>query len=108
MSEEFVSRVEFDIFKQKVDNIEKEQKASQDLLTQIDKKIDQVCAVLDSADKLQNIQKSYTEELIKLKLEPIEKDVEELKAHKTWLWRLIAGSLITAVISLGISVIKLI
>lgn len=78
MSEEYVSRNEFNQLRDKVDKLEKTMESSEKLLQAIDKKVDVISNEITNANKIEE-----------LKIKPIEKDVEAIKDNNKWLWRTI-------------------
>ena len=88
MSEEFVTRNEFNQLKSEVNEIKQEVAESSKILVSIERKLD----IID-----QKI--SSTEEINILKLSPIENRVTKLENGISWLWKLCAGAIITGVIS---------
>jgi hypothetical protein len=83
MTNEVVSRKEFEKLEQKVDRIEATQAEDVKILQAIDKKVDVITEKIMSAGQIED-----------LKLEPINKRVTELEESKKWLWRTVAGALI--------------
>ena len=87
--DEFVSRKEFDLLKEEVNEIKAELKSNADLLVSIDKKIDVISEKVTSSEK--------TSSLI---INPIEERVKKIESSNTWLWRTIAGAIITIVVKI--------
>lgn len=96
MSEDVVSRAEFNQLKQEVNEIKSEMAESSKLLQAIDKKIDVIDAKIVTADKIDD-----------LKLTPLEKRVETLEESQKWLRRTIVASIISIVIGAVVFVIKM-
>lgn len=88
MNEEFVSRTEFNQLKREVEEIKKSMSESAKILQAIDKKIDVIDQKLSSSEKI--------DELI---IEPIKKEVYEIKDSNKWLWRTVAASIIAIIIN---------
>ena len=89
MSEDAVSRSEFNSLKEKVSTIEQERLEDIKLLQQIDKKTDVIY------EKLMNSDEKY-----ELKISPIEKRVSELEGNQKWLRRTLAGAIIGEVLTI--------
>lgn len=87
--DEFVSRKEFDLLKQEVNEIKAELKSNADLLISIDKKIDIISEKVTTSEKTNN-----------LIINPIEERVKKIESSNTWLWRTIAGAIITIVVKI--------
>lgn len=96
MSEEFVSRKEFEQLEDKVNKIEQEMAESSKLLQMIDKKLDVINEKIVTADKIDD-----------LKLTPLEKRVSTLEDTQKWLRRTIFGGIITLVIGAIVFVVKM-
>jgi len=97
MTNEYVSREEFDNLKSEVVEIKDEMSKSGELLISIDKKTDIIFEKLDNFGKVSNMQ-----------IEPIKKDIEkntenikELKSNSQWTWRAIG----TTIIGIAVKVI---
>lgn len=90
MTEDYVSREEFENLKEKVIILEKELSESKKLLQNIDKKIDIINEKIITADKIDD-----------LKFNPIEKRVKQLEDDQSWLWK----TIIATIIGLGIKII---
>ena len=86
MENNYVSREEFNLLKQEVQDIKKETEESQKLLRAIDKKIDVIDEKIVSSDKIET-----------LKFAPLEKRVDNLEDSQKWLRRTILGSVIALV-----------
>lgn len=84
---EFVSREEFENLKSEVAEIKEEMSKSGELLKNIDKRTDIILEKLEGFNKISNMQ-----------IEPIKKDIEELKSNSQWLWRTIASVIIGIVV----------
>lgn len=87
MSEEFVSRNEFNGLKQEVQELKIEVNEYKGILTQIDKKIDVIGEKINNGEKIDE-----------LKIQPIEKRLQKLEDNQGWLWKLCASIIITGVI----------
>lgn len=87
MSEDFVSRNEFNGLKQEVQELKIEVNEYKGILTQIDKKIDVIGEKIASGEKIDE-----------LKLKPLEKRVSKLEDNQGWLWKLCASIIITGII----------
>ena len=96
MSEEFVSRNEFDALKEEVNEIKKEMAESNKLLQAIDKKIDVINEKITTADKIDD-----------LKFSPLEKRVGTLEDNQKWLTRTVIGSVIAIIGEVVMFVIKM-
>lgn len=105
MSEEFVSREEFNGLKQEVQELKLEFNESKNILTMIDKKIDVITERLENSTKVSDLQNENIETRITSKLEPLKKDIEknkeeidEINDNMKWLWRLCASIIITGIV----------
>lgn len=87
MSEEFVSRNEFNSLKQEVQELKIEVNEYKSILTQIDKKIDVIGEKIANGEKIDE-----------LKIQPIEKRLQQLEDNQGWLWKLCASIIITGII----------
>ena len=87
MSEEFVSRNEFNTLKNEVQELKKEIEEYKQLLMKIDKKIDVIGEKIANGEKIDE-----------LKLQPLEKRVTKLEENQSWLWKLCASIIITGII----------
>ena len=87
MSEEFVSRNEFNNLKNEVQELKEEVTEYRSLLQQIDKKIDVIGEKIANGEKIDE-----------LKIQPIEKRLQKLEDNQGWLWRLCASIIITGII----------
>lgn len=83
MSEEYVSRNEFNTLKSEVQELKEEVGEYRGLLQQIDKKIDVIGEKINNGEKMDE-----------LKLKPIEKKVEKLENSQDWLWKTVISSII--------------
>lgn len=92
MSEEFVSRNEFNGLKQEVQELKIEVAEYNGLLHQIERKIDVISEKLGESD-----------EITLLKLKPIEDRILKIENNISWLWKLCGSVIITGIIS---SIIK--
>lgn len=100
MSEEFVSRDEFNGLKQEVQELKLEFNESKNILTMIDKKIDVITERLENTTKVSDLQNENIETRITLKLEPMQKEIDEIKDSRKWLWRTIGAVIIGIVIKI--------
>lgn len=87
MSEEFVSRNEFNNLKNEVQELKEEVTEYRSLLQQIDKKIDVIGEKIANGEKIDE-----------LKIQPIEKRLQKLEDNQGWLWKLCASIIITGII----------
>lgn len=87
MSEEFVSRNEFNNLKNEVQELKIEVNEYKGILTQIDKKIDVIGEKIANGEKIDE-----------LKIQPIEKRLQKLEDNQGWLWKLCASIIITGII----------
>ena len=87
MSEDFVSRDEFNGLKQEVQELKLEFNESKNILTMIDKKIDVIGEKIANGEKIDE-----------LKIRPIEKRLQKLEDNQGWLWKLCASIIITGII----------
>lgn len=86
MDNDYVSRTEFNALKQEVQYIKKETEESQKLLQAIDKKIDIINEKIVTSDKIEE-----------LKLQPLEKRVDNLEDTQKYLRRTIIGAILAIV-----------
>ena len=100
MSEEFVSRDEFNGLKQEVQELKLEFNESKNILTMIDKKIDVITERLENTTKVSDLQNENIETRITSKLEPMQKEIDEIKDSRKWLWRTIGAVIIGIVIKI--------
>ena len=96
MSEDNVSRAEFNQLKEEVKAIKDEMAESSKLLHIIENKIDVIDAKMVTAKEIDD-----------LKLTPLQKRVETLEESQKWLRRTIVASIITIVIGAIVYVVKL-
>lgn len=87
MSEDFVSRNEFNTLKNEVQELKEEVTEYRGLLQQIDKKIDVIGEKINNGEKIDE-----------LKIQPIEKRLQKLEDNQGWLWKLCASIIITGII----------
>lgn len=87
MSEEFVSKDEFNSLKSEVQELKEEVTEYRGLLQQIDKKIDVIGEKINNGEKIDE-----------LKIRPIEKRLQKLEDNQGWLWKLCASIIITGII----------
>lgn len=78
MPENFVGKEEFNILVKRVDKMELQNEKNEELLREVDKKVDVIL------EKLTNVNNSED-----LKLAPIIKRIDDLEDSKKWLWRAI-------------------
>lgn len=95
MSDDFVSKNEFNALKEEVNEIKKEMAESGKILQAIDKKIDIINEKIITADKIDD-----------LKFTPLEKRVKILEESKTWMWRTIGASILGILIKIIFDVSK--
>ena len=100
MSEGFVSRDEFNGLKQEVQELKLEFNESKNILTMIDKKIDVITERLENTTKVSDLQNENIETRITSKLEPMQKEIDEINDNRKWLWRAIGSVLIGIVIKI--------
>ena len=100
MSEDFVSRDEFNGLKQEVQELKEEFNESKNILTMIDKKIDVITERLENTTKVSDLQNENIETRITSKLEPMQKEIDEIKDSRKWLWRTIGAVIIGIVIKI--------
>lgn len=100
MSEDFVSRDEFNGLKQEVQELKLEFNESKNILTMIDKKIDVITERLENTTKVSDLQNENIETRITSKLEPMQKEIDEINDNRKWLWRAIGSVLIGIVIKI--------
>lgn len=96
MSEEFVSKTEFNLLKDEVNEIKKEMAESQKLLLAIDKKIDIINEKIVTSDKID-----------KLQFTPLEKRVENLEDSQKWLRRTLIGEILAIISGAVVYVIQI-
>lgn len=96
MSEEFVTRNEFNQLKSEVNEIKQEVAESSKILQKIDAKIDVINEKIVTADKIDD-----------LKLTPLEKRVTILEDTQKWLRRTIFGGVITIITGAIVFVVKM-
>ena len=107
MSEEFVSRNEFNNLKNEVQEIKIEMNENKDILQAISRKCDVITERLEITTKISDLQNENIETRITSKLEPIKKDIasnkkeiDEINDNRKWLWRAMGSVLIGIVIKL--------
>ena len=89
MSEDFVSRNEFNNLKQEVQEIKIEMNEKKDILQAISRKCDVITERLENTTKISDLQNENIETRITSKIEPIKKDiatnksVEQIRATTT-------------------------
>ena len=100
MSEDFVSRDEFNGLEQEVQELKLEFNESKNILIMIDKKIDVITERLENTTKVSDLQNKNIETRITSKLEPMQKEIDEIKDSRKWLWRTIGAVIIGIVIKI--------
>lgn len=107
MSEEYVSRNEFNNLKTEVQEIKIEMNENKDILQAISRKCDVITERLENTAKISDLQNENIETRITSKLEPIKKDIasnkkeiDEINDNRKWLWRAMGSVLIGIVIKL--------
>lgn len=80
--------IEFKNLSKRVDQLERQNNENENLLREIDKKVDIIFEKIVNADKTENLKLQN----IDLKLQPINERVEKLEDSKKWLWRSIGGT----------------
>lgn len=105
MTEDYVSRNEFNTLKNEVQELKEEVGEYKQLLMQIDKKCDVITERLENTTKVSVLQNENIETRITSKLEPIKKDIasnkkdiDEINDNMKWLWRLCASIIITGIV----------
>ena len=96
MSEEYVSKTEFNLLKEEVNDIKKDMDESQRLLLAIDKKIDIINEKILTSDKID-----------KLKYSPLEKRVETLEDNQKWLRSSLIGEFLSIICGAIVYVVQL-
>ena len=89
MTEDYVGRSEFNNLTKEVEELKQEIDESRKLLQQIDKKIDVISEKIINSEKIDN-----------LKMKPIEKRIQKLEEHQSWLSKTVAGTIIGIIIKL--------
>lgn len=105
MDKDYVSQLEFKNLSERVEKLESQNEKNEDLLLEIDKKVDIIFEKIVNADKAEELKLKN----IDLKLNPIEDRVGKLENNQEWLWRSIivtAIGLISTLISLIVALIK--
>ena len=102
MTNEFVSREEFNNLKSEVAEIKEEMSKNSEVLQSIDKKTSIIFEKLDNFEKVSNMQ-----------IEPLKKDItkntediKEIKSNNQWLWRTSLGIILSIVIKIIFDVYK--
>lgn len=95
MSEEFVSRNEFNGLKQEVQELKNEMDENKKILVVIDKKIDVITEKIANGEKIDE-----------LTLKPMNNRIQKLEDTSVWLQRLLAGTIIGIVIKVFFEVAK--
>ena len=85
----YVNREEFEALKEKVNKIENDTEQASKLLIEIDKKVDGILIKL-----------SDNETVNELTIKPINERIKKIEDNQKWLWRTIAGSIITIILHL--------
>lgn len=91
MAENYVNRIEFDALKNEVQEIKASMKDNKQLLQKIDKKVDVISEKINNSDKMEE-----------LKIEPLKSRVEKLEKHQNYLWEIVIGAVVMAVLGLVI------
>lgn len=91
----YVNREEFEALKEKVNKIENDTEQASKLLIEIDKKVDGILIKL-----------SDNETVNELTIKPINERIKKIEDNQKWLWRTIAGSIITIILNLIANFIK--
>lgn len=87
MSDEFVSKLEFNQLKEKVDKLEQTMENSEKILQVIERKIDVISEKILNSDQKEE-----------LKLQPINTRLNKVEDNQSWLWKTVIGSIIAIVI----------
>ena len=95
MSEEYVSRNEFNTLKSEVQELKEEVGEYKQLLMQIDKKCDVITEKIANGEKIDE-----------LKLKPMENRVSKLENSQDWLWKTTIGSILGLAIKIIFDVTK--
>lgn len=96
MSEEYVSRLEFENLKHEVEELKNKTNENKTLLTTIDKKIDVITERISSGDKMDE-----------LKLKPIQNKLDELEDNQKWTNRTLWGAIIGVAVKVLFDVMKM-
>ena len=91
MTEDYVSLEKFNGLEKRVMILEDITKDNKDLLIKIDKKVDVISEKIINSDKIEE-----------LKIEPLKSRVEKLEKHQNYLWEIIIGAVVMAVLGLVI------
>ena len=78
MAENYVGKEEFNILVKRVDKMELQSEKNEELLREVDKKVSTILTKIEASNKIED-----------LKLEPLQKRVNDLEDSKKWLWRAI-------------------
>lgn len=97
MTNETVSRKEFEKLEKKVNDLEETMLKNSDLLNQIDKKVDGILIKLEDSNTINN-----------LTLKPLSERVTKIEENQTWQWRTIGATVIGIIIKIIFDVSKLI
>lgn len=97
MTNETVSRKEFEKLEKKVNDLEETMLKNSDLLNQIDKKVDGILIKLEDSNTINN-----------LTLKPLSERVTKIEDNQTWQWRTIGATIIGIIIKMIFDVSKLI
>lgn len=87
--ESYVDRKEFEALKDEVKEIKIEMNKNADLLHSIDKKIDVISGNILNSTQVEE-----------LKINPLKEKIQKIESSNTWLWRTIAGAIITIVVKI--------
>ena len=91
----YVNREESEALKEKVNKIENDTEQASKWLIEIDKKVDGILIKL-----------SDNETVNELTIKPINERIKKIEDNQKWLWRTIAGSIITIILNLIANFIK--
>ncbi len=97
MTNEVVSRKEFENLEKKVSELEDTMIKNSSLLNQIDKKVDGILIKLEDGNTIDN-----------LKLQPLIARVTKVEENQAWLWRTSGAAIIGIVIKLIFDITKMI
>ena len=96
MSDEFVTKKEFDNLKEEVKEIKQDMIENQKLLQSIDKKIDVINNKVTTSETIED-----------LKIKPLEKRVTILEETQSWLRKTVVASVISIIIGAVVFVLKM-
>lgn len=95
MTEDYVSRDEFNNLKLEVQELKKEIDENKKLLLQIDKKIDVITEKMASNDKIDE-----------LKLQPLDARINKIESNQEWLWKTVIASILGLAIKIIFDISK--